>query len=639
MKHLIALTLSLIAISTVAQDFVKKRIVSQDGIPLPYSTVRLLPGNEGVIANEDGFFVLSNDKLQTAETVRISHLGYKSLDILPSQLSGIPLVTLEQVANELSQVNILADSDKEWAETIYEAFQKRRNAAMNQSLSGKLTVRSYLKNEPIEILEGEGVVSIDETGVPEELKFSYVQTNIDTASELQFFNVHTSTLISRFAPFERLEVSPWPLHPGRLGKKSIYKDFKIELVNYNHETGISEFKLTPESPEYLSALIWLDEEKNDILRYEIFGENFRELPIESIIKGRSIEDFSMRLTFDFGSESKRLNYLLWDYSFDYGNRGRIHTLVKMPLDEGRTELPVFIHDRSYHDYAMAAILPEPAEGISKEMAASRSIRDLKALENLEKGGSSINVGLIFWDGNKPLDINRIPDNTKYRKDAFESSGRPSRTAGAGTKFQLSFNSVIYKAGNSFSDRSFFDSANSAIPKMEDREVGLLINLLFDEYHFAAQRISTSATNQNLQELTRSERDELELRKDRLLMNSTGGADLRYLLERNFANYELHGIDRFYQLNEKAMNSPLFARFNQHLNPTIKEDMAFAFLLIGDYTKALREMKTISDPNAQALYLLAMIHYFSGDCEKFKTYISQASEAGYVIPDQAAAFCL
>lgn len=639
MKYIIALSFAILSITLFAQDFVKKRIVSEDGIPLPYSTVRLLPGNEGVIANEDGFFAISKEKLFRAESIRISHLGYKIVEFKPSQLEKIPLVTLAQEPNELSQVNILANPAKQWAATIYEAFQKRRNSAMNQSAAGKLTVRSYLQDEPIEILEGEGLVKIDDTGVPEEVKFSYVQTNIDTASTLQFFNVHTSILISRFAPFQRLEVSPWPLHPGRLGKRSIFKDFEIELLKYNHETGISEFKLTPKLPDYLSAIIWLDEEENNILRYEVFGEDIGNLPIESIIKGKKIEDFAMRLTFDFGTESGRLNYLLWDYSFDYGVGKRIKSYVKMPLENHEIELPVFIHDKQYHDYAMAAILPEPAEGIGEEMAASRSVKDLKALESLEKGGSSVNVGLIFWNRDKPLNIKRISDNKTYRKDSFESSGRPSRVASSNAKFQLLFNAVIYKIENDrYGDRSFFDSANSAIPKIEDREIGLLVNLLFDEYHFSAQRIISSSNSKNILEVTEAERDELELRKDRLLMNSTGGSDLIYLLERNFANYELYGIDRFYQLNRRVFDSYLFEKMNPHLNPASDRDLALAFMIAGDYDKSLKILKRIDSKTAENIFLEGLNYYFKGMCEEFKNLMAEAEAEGYVIPGQVEAFC-
>ncbi|HKK39744.1 MAG TPA: hypothetical protein VJ949_10030 [Cryomorphaceae bacterium] len=639
MKYMAVFSFILLAFVAGAQDFIKKRVVSEEGIPLPFSTIRFLPGSAGIIANEDGFFTISQEKLVSTESLRISHLGYKAVEIKPAQLAQLPIVTLKQELNELSEVNVLADTDKRWAEIIFEAFQKRRNSSMSQSVKGKLTVRSYLKDEPIEILEGEGTVKIDDTGVPEEWRFSYVQTNIDTTGTLQFFNVHTSTLISRFAPFERSEVSAWPLHPGRLGKRSIYKDFKIDLTKYNHETGISEFKLTSKVPEFLSALIWLDEDENTILRYEVFGEDLGDLPIESIIKGKSIEDFEMRLTFDFGSDSNRLNYLLWNYSFDYGSGRRINTLVKMPLENGSVDLPVFIHDKPYHDYALAAILPKPAEGITKERALSRSVLDIKALETLEKGGSSLNVGLIFWERDKPLNTNRIPENNNYRRNSFESSGRPARTAGANAKYELAFNSVIFKtADDVYGDRSFFDSANSAIPRIEDREIGLLVNLLFDEYQFAAQRISTSATSENLAEVIGSERMELDLRKDRLLMNSTGGSDLRYLLERNFANYELYGIDRFYQLNRRIFDSYLFDSMNPHINPSSKEDLALAYLITGDYDKSLKVLKSIPEKSAAQLFLEGLNYYFKGMCEEFKRLMTLAEADGFTIPKQVEAFC-
>ncbi|MFT6998297.1 MAG: hypothetical protein ACJAQ4_002058 [Cryomorphaceae bacterium] len=639
MKYLAVLMFGLFAFSAGAQEFIKKRVVSEEGIPLPYATVRLLPGNMVAIANEDAFFSISKAKLNEAESILISHLGYESLELKSTTLEKLPIVALKESFNELSQVNVLADTDKRWAEIIFQAFEKRRSGSMNEKATGKLTVRSYLKEQPIEILEGEGIVNIDNTGVPDDLTFSFVQTNIDPTNELQFFSIHTSALIGQFSPFERSEVSSWPLHPGRLGKRSIYKYFKIDLVKYNHLTGISEFELTSKIPEFLSATIWLYEEENTILRYEVFGEDLGELPIESIIKGKSIVDFAMRLTFDFGSESSRLNYLLWNYSFNYGTGQRINTLVKMPVENGQIELPVFLRKAEYHDYAMAAILPKPTNGVSEEITLSRSLKDIKALETLQTGRNSLDVGLIFWDRNKPFDIDQVPENEDYRKDSFDALGSPSRVASLKGKFQLSFNSVIYKTGNGdYGHRAFFEKINSAIPKMDDREVDLLGNLLFDEYQYAAQRISTGSTKENVADVTKSEQKELQLRKDRLLINSKGGSDLSFLLERNFANYELHGIDRFHQLNQLIFDSWMFDGFDPHINPASKEDLAMAYLIIGDYDRSLKTLKTITEKNASSIYLEALNYYFKNQCDESKRLLNKAKQEGFKVPMEAEALC-
>ncbi len=640
MKYMAVLIFGLFAFIASAQDYVKKRVVSEEGIPLSYSTVRLLPSNMGVIANEDGFFSISRTRLSEAEFLLISHLGYKSQKLKPNELEKLPIIALTKSVNELSQVNITPDSEKKWAEIIFEAFEKRRNGELEELAIGQLTVRSYSKDNAIEILEGEGIVTIDKTGVPEDLEFAFVQSNFDPENELQFFSIHTAGLICKFSPFERSEVSVWPLHPGRLGKRSLYKDFKINLTNYNNETGISEFELISKAPEFLSAKIWIAEEENTILRYEIFGENISKLPIESIIKGKSIEDFSMNLTLDFGSESSRLNYLLWNYNFKYGGNQRIKTQVKMPIVNGQIELPRFLRKDEYHDYAMAAILPQKIEEINEEMARSRSSKDLKALEALQSSSNLLDVGLIFWDRNVPFDVSNVPENTEYKKISYDALADPSQIQSLKDIFRLSFNSAVYKtSGGKYEHRTFFDRMNSAMPPVTNLEVALLVNLIFDEHDYAAQRISATATAQNINTITESERSELQLRTDRLLINSRGGTDLVYLLERNISNYELHGIDRFYQLNEKMLNSPLFTRFDKHLDPAITEDLALAFMLNGEYDKALKEMKSIKDPSAQGIYLQALIYYFSGDCKKFRIFLDKATDEGYEIPPEVTDFCL
>jgi hypothetical protein len=640
MKYVAAIILSVFVFSASAQEYIKKRVVSEEGIPLPYSAVLLEPSKKGLIANEDGFFSVSKTKLSEAESVHISHLGYKSLSIKSAELQKLPIVALTKSINELAQVNILADSEKKWAEIIFEAFQKRRNEELEAQVIGQLTVRSYLEDRPIEILEGEGVVLIDNTGTPEDLEFAFVQSNVDPTNEIRFFSIHTAGLICKFSPFERSEVSIWPLHPARLSKRSLYKDFQINLANYNHETGISEFELISKTTEYLSAKVWISEDGNAILRYDIYGDNLKQLPIQSIIKDKSITDFSMNLSLDFGSESGRLNYLLWNYNFKYGDEERIKTQVKLPIVNGQIELPRFLRKDEYHDYAMAAILPQKVEEVNEEMARNRSAKDLNALEALQTGSNLLDMGLIFWDRNLPLDVSAIPENTEYEKISYDALADPSQIQSLKDKFRLAFNSVVYKtSGGKYEHRSFLDRMNSAIPAISNLEVALLVNLIFDEHDYAAQRISNAATKENINALTESERDELQLRTDRLLINSRGATDLVYLLERNQSNYELHGIDRFYQLNQKVLDRAIFTRFNKHLDPGITEDLALAFMLNGEYDNALKEMKSVKDPSAQAIYLQALIYYFSGDCKKFRIHLDMAVEEGYKIPVEVTDFCL
>lgn len=639
MKFILALFLSFVSSMAIAQDYVKKRVVSEEGIPLAYATIRLLPGAAGTIANEDGFFSLPKEKVRSAHSLQISHLGFKSIEIPSPQIEQLPLIILAKEPNELSEVNISADSEKHWATVIFEAFEKRRNSSLEVMAKGKLTVRSYLENQPIEILEGEGLVKIDETGVPKNLEFSFIETNVDPINELRFFSIHTSSLISQFSPFERTEVSPWPLHPGRLGKRKIYKEFSIDLVNYNHETGISKFELKSKSTEFLSAKIWLNEDAKTILRYEVFGEKLKRIPLESIIEGRSINDFSMQLTFDFGSETNRLNYLLWKYSFDYGTGQKINTVIKMPVENGPNEMPVFLVNTEYHDYAMAAILPKPTDGMSEKRASDRSDKDREALQALQSSSSTLNVGLVFWNRDEPFDISQIPENKKYRKDSYSALGNPSGVITVNEKFKLAFNSVLYRTGSEdYSHRTFFDQVNSSLPVMEDRETDLLVNLLFDEYHYTAQRIVSSSTNENMVEISKSERKELLLRKDRLLMNSRGGLDLPYLLERNFANFELHGIDRFDQLKNLFFESWMFHQFERHLNPAEIEDLALAYLIVGDYEKSLNALKTISQKSAAHLYLEALNYYYKNKCEEYVKLLAQAKAEGFAVPAEAEALC-
>jgi len=639
MKYIVGIILFTVSILAQAQDYIKKRVVTEEGIPLAYSTILLKPGNKGTIANEDGFFILPKNALASEDSVIISHLGFKSMTILASELEIKPIISLKESVNELQQVSILPGAEKRWAQDIFEAFEKRRSENLEMTTSGRLTLRSYEGEIPVEVLEGESVVSIDKTGLPQRIDFSYLSTNMDSANRPLFYSIHSSMLIESFNPFQRSEVSTWSLHPGRLGKKSIRNEYEINLLNYNVQSGISKFEMVSQNPDYLSATIWLTEEKNKIIRYEVFGSNLSKIPIVSLKSGKKITNFSVDLKFDFGSDGEELTYLVWDYSFTFDGWQNINSSVELLISDKKIQKPLFLVDKKYHDYALAAMLPKRSEKLETELELIRSKKDAKALSNLQENTDLLETSLVFWYEDAPFDVSHIYENKTLRKDGSRAKVNASHFPILGEKYNLTFNAIVFPSKkDDFDYKAFFDKNSSSMPKVDKLEIKLLVNLLFDEYAFAAKRLAAGATPENIEFLRDSEVDELDLRIKRLLINSKAGNDLSFLLEKNYANYELHGIDRFYQLTQRSYSSPLLQNFDKHIDPSDPFQNALAHFLIGDYNGSINLLKMISEDQGKVIYLKALNHYFKNQCAEYKRLLNKSKKMGFDIPEEAKDMC-
>jgi len=638
MKKALCLIAVLCSISMAAQDYIKKRVVSEKGIPLAFSTVMLKPSNKGVIANEDGFFILPRGPLYEADSVHISHIGYYKKAIPAAELENTPIISLLEEKNELAQVLIKSDTEKQWVETIFKAFQNRRDSQLEQKLSGRLSLRSYEGDSPVEVLEGEAALKMKNTGMPEKIEFAYLNTNMDTGNVASFYSIHTSKLIEQIGLFERSEVSGWPLHPGRLGKRTIAKEFQIDLIKYNVANEISEFELISKTDEYLSAKVWINDKQNQILKYQIFGKNLRAVPVVSIIRGKKIDNFDAYLEFEFNAENQRLNFLVWDLNFTIGNTQHINSSIRLFVSDDTLQEPIFINDKFYHDYAMAAMLPPRSEKLDTEFTLGRSKKDQEALQSLQDMSSKLETSLVFWDANTPFDLENIRVKRAKSRGGF-STVYGANTAVLNQKYNLSFNGVVFlNSKQQYEVKAFFDRAVSSIPDISEPSFKLLVNLLFDEYAYAAGRIAADARNEEINSLKKIEKEELDLRENRLLINSKGGNDLTFLLQQNRTNYEIHGIDRFLQLNERSMDSVLFENFDKHIDPESPVQLALAHLIVGEYNRSLGIIKAMPEKNGAALYIKALNMYFKNLCDNYKESLTEAEKAGFPVPELAKSLC-
>ncbi|MBL7690266.1 MAG: carboxypeptidase-like regulatory domain-containing protein [Flavipsychrobacter sp.] len=107
---LLVLLLTLSGLQLKAQVVVRARIVEKGtSAPVPFATVRYGAGNQGVIADLDGYFEIPGAS-SSPSTIEVSCMGYKTL-VLPLPLPG-NTVSLEPAGKELAEVTVKPPYEK-----------------------------------------------------------------------------------------------------------------------------------------------------------------------------------------------------------------------------------------------------------------------------------------------------------------------------------------------------------------------------------------------------------------------------------------------------------------------------------------------------------------------------------------------
>jgi len=118
MKHLFTLCLLLIAATGVTAQTLKGTLKDADtGEALPYVNIGVLNKNIGTVSGDDGSFTLTVPTGHSADTLRISTLGYANRDITVAsaekQFAANPVIKLTPQAIQLQQVVVSNKTPKE----------------------------------------------------------------------------------------------------------------------------------------------------------------------------------------------------------------------------------------------------------------------------------------------------------------------------------------------------------------------------------------------------------------------------------------------------------------------------------------------------------------------------------------------
>ena len=111
------------------------------GQPLPFASVQLANSGKGVSADSLGQFQISISHLQLYDTLKVSHVGYKTFYLKVSELSDHVKIDLEEVSMNLDTVRVNASKIPQERMTIKKIREARKsskrfflNISLNEAL-------------------------------------------------------------------------------------------------------------------------------------------------------------------------------------------------------------------------------------------------------------------------------------------------------------------------------------------------------------------------------------------------------------------------------------------------------------------------------------------------------------------------
>ncbi len=91
-------------------EVIKAWVIDENKLPLPYANINVLNKNKGVISNEEGCFTLNISELNKTDTLRISYIGYKSIDLTLEALKISPIISLREENLILNNITVFANT-------------------------------------------------------------------------------------------------------------------------------------------------------------------------------------------------------------------------------------------------------------------------------------------------------------------------------------------------------------------------------------------------------------------------------------------------------------------------------------------------------------------------------------------------
>ena len=288
--------------------------------PIPYVFIYNHTTNKGTITNNSGYYNLRVNSEK--DSIICNYIGYKPSKI-NLKISKTNYITyLNEINQSLSEV-IVTGSDQLFLFKIVldcKSYKKKKT----HNAKAYYELKSTINNKTVEVVEN--FYNADITG--------YDLTKLSLKAGrfgLQFFNNNSFVSLesSRAILNQNLftESNLFPISPLELKKRKLIKQFKIKLIkkytSVKNDT-IYVLKIIPKlnNGKYFTTKIWIDIDKNQIIKINFTNPNSERHPFLAITKLDTLINVSLNITKTFKSIKDEiiLNHIDFNYDIEYKNR-------------------------------------------------------------------------------------------------------------------------------------------------------------------------------------------------------------------------------------------------------------------------------------------------------------------------------
>jgi hypothetical protein len=305
----------------------------------------------GTATNLDGYFELPNN--QIGDTIVISYLGYDD-KILVISNEILKEVRLTPSAGILEEVVVTAESDY-----LYDMIIKLRRNKKTKSKKAKtyFYLETLLFDEPIEVIESYYNGKYSNYGLSE-LELKKGRIGLKPVTNRYFSSTESSRIFSLHDFFSKNKL--FPDNPLALKKKEFKKKYSLELshtyLDQEQKIYVIDFFPKEENDELFSGRIWMDRDRNKILKVKLKIQNSEIHPFIAIgYNTIQYVDMEMTKSFEEINTSPFISSIDYNYSVVYrdtsGNEMKATTKAYLNAYDynGSFNLPNFEFTRHLHE--------------------------------------------------------------------------------------------------------------------------------------------------------------------------------------------------------------------------------------------------------------------------------------------------
>jgi len=333
--------------------------------PLPYATVFNKTQKRGTASSENGLFELPNTNV--GDTILISYIGYTDKIVL-FQIDFTKTILLQTQASDLEEIVVRAESDY-----LYDLLVKLRKCKRAKTHNAKtyFFLESKQKGNIVEMIESYFQGKYSNCSL-QNLNIKKGRIGLKPIDDRFYLSTETSRVFSMHDLFNHSNSFPSnPLCYRKKPMKNIYElslqstydldDDKIYVIQFWPK----ESKNSTSRKSLFSGTVWLNKEKNQIIKIVLSKEKSKNHPFKPI-GPNTILDVSMEIskTFQEIEKEAKINAIDFNYTIYYMDQNKVpyEAFTKAYLKaydfESSFKLPHFYFtDLLHQDYRNMTIVP------------------------------------------------------------------------------------------------------------------------------------------------------------------------------------------------------------------------------------------------------------------------------------------